>query len=214
MLYLFSGDDTKKRNTSCEAFLKTFQGAEMFTITKNDFDLLQIRNFHSGTNLFAAKTAVIFRDILENEELASTILAELPAMGESGNTFIFVERKLLKPALDAFKKARAELNVFELPKQKKEKYDNFLVANALAARDKFNCWLHFRRAVDLGVSLDELSGVMFWKVKDMLLRRNFGKWQEEELKILAARLSCLLPLARKAGPEAESAMEQFLLEVF
>ena len=38
--------------------------------------------------------------------------------------------------LDKFKKARAEINVFELPKEKKEKFDNFLIANAFSSKDK------------------------------------------------------------------------------
>ena len=57
-------------------------------------------------------------------------------MGESGNDFVFLEGKLNKPVLDAFKKARAEINVFELPKEKIEKFNNFLLANAFGDKDK------------------------------------------------------------------------------
>jgi len=46
------------------------------------------------------------------------------------------------------KKARAELNVFELPKEKTEKFDNFLVANAFAQKDKQNLWIYFRQAMN------------------------------------------------------------------
>ena len=234
MIYLFSGDDTKKKVFAYEEFLKTLpEGMPVFFINKNDFDPVQIESFYSGASLFAAKSAVVLRDILAEparnasrsdvggDEIQEFILSKLPLLGESQNTFIFIEGKLKKPALDAFKNlsrlpagSRAELNIFELPKAKKEKYDNFLVANAFAARDKFHTWLYFRQAVDLGVSLDELAGVLFWKIKDMLLRQNFSKWKEGELKNFAARISYLLPGARKQGPEAESALEQFLLEAF
>src|SRR3989339_1036663 len=170
MLYLFSGDDAKNKIINYEKFIKSLpKDVEVFRVNRNDFDQVQIESFYSGSSLFSTKSAVVFSGILEYEETREFILEKLELMGKSGNTFVFWEGRLNKPILDTFRKARAELNVFELPKQKKEKYDNFLVANALAARDKFNCWLHFRRAVDLGVSLDELSGVMFWKVKDMLL---------------------------------------------
>src|SRR3989344_4579920 len=219
MIYLFSGDDTKKKLTSYEAFLKSHTKAEketneIFFINKNDFDPVQIESFYSGASLFAALSSVVFHDILADDEASAFLLPRLKDMAESENSFIFLEGKLNKPVLNAFKKARAELDVFEAPKEKKEKFNSFVIANAFAAKDKFNTWLYFRQAVDRGVALDELSGILFWKVKDMLLKRNFAKWKEEELKTLAGRISYLLPEARKKGPEAESAMEQFLLEAF
>jgi hypothetical protein len=135
-------------------------------------------------------------------------------MGNSGNIFVFLEGRLNKPVLDAFRKARAELNVFELPKEKKERFDNFLVANAFANKDKLHTWIYFRQAVDLGVVMEELIGVLFWKIKDMLLRKNFSKFSEEQLKNYVSKISYLLPEARKKGLDAESAFEQFLLEAF
>ncbi|KKU49515.1 MAG: hypothetical protein UX71_C0013G0009 [Parcubacteria group bacterium GW2011_GWA1_47_10] len=219
MIYLFSGDDTKKKLASYEAFLAAHTKAkkeakETFFINKNDFDPMQLESFYSGASLFSAKSAVVFHDILAGEEESEFILPRLKEMAESENSFIFLEGKLGKPVLDAFKKARAELNMFEAPKERKEKFNSFVIANAFAQKDKFNTWLYFRQAVERGVALDELSGILFWKVKDMLLKRSFGKFQEEELKDLAGRLSYLLPQARKKGPEAESALEQFLLEAF
>ena len=169
-------------------------GVEIFFINRNDFNKTQIESFYSGASLFAAKSAVVLRDILAEparnasrsdvggDEIQEVILSKLPPFSQSQKTFIFIEGKLKKPVLDAFKNlsrlpagSRAELNIFELPKAKKEKYDNFLVANAFAARDKFHTWLYFRQAVDLGVSLDELAGVLFCKIKDILLRQNFSK---------------------------------------
>ena len=72
----------------------------------------------------------------------------------------------------------------------------------------------FRQAVDLGVGLEELTGVLFWKAKDMLLKNNFRKLSEKELKNLTSKISYLLPEARQKGIDAEIAFEQFLLEVF
>jgi hypothetical protein len=68
--------------------------------------------------------------------------------------------------------------------------------------------------MDTDVSLEEITGVLFWKIKDMILKKNFGKFKEEQLKTLVSKLSYLLPEARKNGRDAESALEQFLLEAF
>ena len=215
MIYLFSGDDTKEKLASYDKFLAGLpEKAEKFFISRNNFDEGQIESLYSSAGLFSSELAIIFDNILEHEEPREFVLGKLDEMAESRNTFVFLEGKLGKPILDAFKKAYAELNLFELPKEKKEKYNNFLLANDLGAKDKLNLWIHFRQAVNLGVGLEELVGVLFWKGKDMILKRNFGKFKEDELKNFTSKISYLLPEARREGHDAECAFEQFLLESF
>lgn len=215
MLYLFAGDDAKNKILSYEKFLKSVaKGSEVFHINRNNFNRDQIESLYSGAGLFFRKCVVVFSNIFEYEETRDFILEKLVKMAESENDFIFLDSKLNKSILDAFKKVRAELNIFELPKEKKEKFDNFLVANAFAKKDKLNMWIYFRMAMDRGVGMEEIIGVLFWKIKDMILRKNFGKFSESELQKSASHLSYLLPEARKNGLDAESAFEQFLLEAF
>lgn len=215
MIYLFAGDDTKSKHLNYEKFIKSIpEGADIFSVNRNNFNQMQIESYYSGDSLFSKKSVIVFSNILEYEETQDFVLEKLRQMGESENSFIFLESKLNKPILDAFKKARAEINVFELPKEKKEKYDNFLVANAFADKDKLHTWIYFRQAMDVGVSMEEITGVLFWKIKDMILKKNFNKFSEEQLKNFAAKISYLLPQARKEGRDAESAFEQFLLEAF
>lgn len=215
MIYLFSGDDSRNKLLAHERFLKSLpKGASMFPVSRNNFDRIQIESLYSGASLFSPKSIILFESILEYEDNRDFVLGKLKEMGESANSFIFLEGKLLKPVLDAFKKARAEINIFELPKEKKERFDNFLVANAFANKDKLNTWIYFRQAVDAGVAMEELTGVLFWKIKDMLLKNNFSKFKEEQLKTFAARISYLLPEARQNGADAEAAFEEFLLEAF
>ncbi|MBI3888319.1 hypothetical protein HY311_00825 [Candidatus Nomurabacteria bacterium] len=218
MLYLFFGNDSDNKLKAYEKFYKsTAKDAEVFNFSRNNLDKMQIESLYSSSSLFSSKSVVLFSNIFANEvseETRDFILEKLELMGRSENSFIFLDGKLNKPILDAFKKSRAEINVFELPKEKTEKFDNFLLANAFSQKDKLNLWIYFRQAMDLGVGMEELTGVLFWKIKDMILKKNFGKFSEPELKNLAAKLSYLLPEARKSGIDAESAFEQFLLEVF
>jgi len=223
MLYLFSGDDSKNKISSYEKFIKSLPAqtgvspSEIFFISRNDFNPVQIESFYSGSSLFSSLSTIVFQNVLEYEETRIFVLDKLKLMGESNNSFIFLEGKLNKPILDAFKKVepkRLKMNVFELSKKKLEKYDNFLVANAFANKDKLNTWICFRQAMDVGVSMEEIIGVLFWKIKDMLLKKNFSKFKELELENFASRLSYLLPEARKEGRDAESTFEQFLLEAF
>lgn len=223
MIYLFSGDDSKNKILNYEKFIKSLPAQtgisplETFLISRNSFDPVQIESFYSGSSLFSALSAIVFQNIFEHEETRDFLLDKLKKMGESNNSFIFLEGKLNKPILDAFKKVEPEklhINIFELPKAKKEKYDNFLVANAFANRDKLNTWICFRQAMDVGVGMEEIIGVIFWKIKDMLLKRNFSKFSEEQLNNFTSRISYLLPEARKRAEDAEAAFEQFLLEAF
>lgn len=215
MIYLFTGDDAKNKLRSYEKFMATTsKGIETFFISRNDFNKAQIESLYSGAGLFFSKSITTFSDILENEETREFILEKLNLMGDSLNDFVFLESKLTKPVLDAFKKARAEINVFELPKEKKEKFNNFLLANAFGQKDKLNLWIYFRQAMDLGVGMEELIGVLFWKVKDMILKKDFSKFKENQLKDFASKISYLLPEARSSGKDAEASFERFLLEIF
>lgn len=218
MIYLFTGDDSKNKLSAYEKFIKSIpSGTEKFFINRNAFNPIQVESFYSGQGLFSAKSAIIFSDSLESAETRDFILKKLEFMADSDNSFIFSERKLNKPVLDAFKKIKskeAQINIFELPKEKKEKFDNFLLANAFGQKDKLNLWIYYRQAVDKGVGLEELIGVLFWKAKDMFLKGNFGKFSPEQVKNLTKKLPYLLPEARKNGKDAEIAFEQFLLEAF
>ena len=64
------------------------------------------------------------------------------------------------------------------------------------------------------MALEELAGVLFWKTKDMILKKDFRKYTSSELENFAGKLSYLLPEARKDGKDAESVFEQFLLDAF
>lgn len=218
MLYLFSGDDTKSKLLAYEKFIASLgPGTEIFSIGRNNFDHGQIENLYSGAGLFFERCAVVLSGVLEAEPMRDFILKKLAPMAQSANYFIFLEGKLGKPIADAFKKAKAKSEVFELPKErkrKKEKFNSFLLANAFEQKDRLNLWIYYRTALDKGVALEELAGVLFWKIKDMILKNNFRRFSAIELKNFASRLSYLLPQARRRGEDAEIAFERFLLEIF
>jgi len=205
MIYLFTGDDTTKKLAAYEKFVASFPASvETFVINKNEFDPVQLWSLYSGSGL----------NIFEFENARDFILGKLTSMQSSENSFVFLEGKLNKSLVDAFTKVGAKVNIFELPKAKKEKFNNFLLATAFEQKDKLNLWIYYRQAVDLGVGLEELTGVLFWKMKDMILKKNFRKFSEAELKTTASKLSYLLPEAREKGNDAEIVFERFLLGTF
>ncbi|MFA7285647.1 MAG: hypothetical protein WC011_02260 [Candidatus Paceibacterota bacterium] len=213
MIYLFAGDDAQNKIKQYEAFLKSFGTLPVISISKNNFNKMEIESLYSGSSLFDAQSVVVFLNILDNKDNATFILDNLDLFQASNNIFIFSEGKLLKPVLNEFEKVKATINIFELRKEQKEKFNNFLLADAFALKDKIKLWLYYRQAVDLGVGLEELTGVLFWKVKDMILKKNFSKYTEKDLQDIANKISYLLPEARRKGKDAEIVFERFLLEV-
>lgn len=215
MIYLFAGDDTNKKLKAIETFLRgEGKGLETFSIGKSDFDRMQIESFYSGSGLFSSKSLVILSGILDKEDDREFVIDNLPKMAESSNIFVFSEGKLKKAVLDAFKKARAEINVFEQSTLKKESFNSFLLANALGDRNKLQLWIYFRQAMQNGVMMEALLGILHWKMKDMILKKSFQKFTERELQKLDMKLSYLLPEARKNRQDDEAVFEKFLLEAF
>ncbi|HPS21459.1 MAG TPA: hypothetical protein PLO44_01480 [Candidatus Paceibacterota bacterium] len=214
MIYLFAGDDAKTKRKTYEDFIDSIskKEADIFFIGKNDFTPIQIESFYSGNSLFSSKSFVFFENIFERQEFEDFILEKLDLIKDSSNDFVFLEGKLDKKTIDAFKKVRTELSIFELPKEKREKFNSFLLADAFADRDKLKLWIYFRQAMDLDVVMEELVGILFWKAKDMILKNNFRKFKLEELQKFCEKISYLLPEARKRGLDDEAVFEQFLLE--
>lgn len=216
MIYLFSGDDAIRKIKSYEDFLNSISSTteELFIINKNDFTKEQVEALHGGAGLFFKKCTVVFVNIFESTEAKEFLLSNLKSLQGSANDFVFLEGKLPKSILDIFRNHETKIKNFDLTHAQKEKFNNFLLANAFGSRDKFSLWLYFRQAIDKGVGMEELVGVLFWKIKDMLLKRNFAKWQETELQKISTKLAYLLPEARKKGRDDEAVFEAFLLEAF
>src|SRR3989338_4005634 len=114
MIYIVTGDDTKNKLSNYEKFIKSLpKEQEVFSISRNNFDPMQIESLYSGSGLFFAKSVTIFSNIFEYEDTRDFVLEKLLLMGQSDNSFIFLEGKLNKPILDAFKKVepkRVQMN--------------------------------------------------------------------------------------------------------
>ena len=215
MIYLFTGDDFEKKKKALDVFLRpTKSGIETIFIDKQDFSPMHLESLYSGESLFASETRVVLIGVLDREESRNFILDHLPEMASSKNTFIFSDGKLKKPILDAFKKSRAEINVFERVLEKKESFNNFLLANALGDRNKLQLWIYFRTAIESGAMMEALLGILHWKLKDMILKKNFQKFTEAELQSMDRKMSYLLPEARRERKDDEAVFEKFLLEAF
>ena len=141
MIYLFSGPGEKRQPAYLKLLGNLPKGTEIFRVEKSNWNPLEMERFYTSSGLFFDKIAVILSEVLENPEAKNFIIEKLSEIGESKNSFIFLESKLPKAIIDAFKSARAQIEVFER-EEPEEKYDNFLLAGALGKKDSAGSTVH------------------------------------------------------------------------
>src|SRR3989344_1276952 len=161
MIVLFAGNDALQKHVASEKFLTSLpRDTEVFNLGRGDWNSAQIESLYSGSGLFWKSSAVVFSNILDATEAREFLFPRLDKLQESQNYFVFLEGKLAKAVLDIFKKARAEVEVFEKQESKEERFNSFLLANALGQKSKLDLWILYRQAIMAGVSLEELAGVL------------------------------------------------------
>ena len=215
MLSLFYGNDFEKRKIAREReifdFKKKFSNFEILIITDTKADPFLIESLSFGGGLFDKKFLVLLEYTLENEEFCNFILPKLKILQESNNAFLFLERSLVKENLKNFIKIGAKIEEFSLPKT--EKKDNvFLVANAIEQRNKKNAWLLFNKLLKNGVAGEKILGILFWKIKDMIVKKKFRNFSEIELKQLSSKFTQAFHEGHRGGRKIEDGIEKIILE--
>ena len=174
--------------------------------------LQNINEMILANSLFEPAQIYVLDSALADEgvEFYSTVLDNIKNMASSANVFIFVEEHLNKPILAKIEKVAEKVFSFEKIKKIKERFNTFALADALGARDRKNLWVLYQKALEHEAP-EAISGVLFWKLKDMASKGN-AKYKKEELNNLAVELGALLPEARRKNLDSEVALEKFILK--
>src|SRR3989344_645575 len=88
-------------------------------------------------------------------------------LAQSPHTFVFDEEKLPVKIARALEEAGAKTELLEKP-EKKEEFNVFGLADALAKRDRKTLWLLLIKALRTGLAPENIAGVLAWKVSTML----------------------------------------------
>ena len=105
----------------------------------------------------------------------------------------------------------AKIEKFEEPVVKQTpKINIFNLADAFSNKDKMGAWVIYRQAISLGVSPEEICGVLFWKVKNMMMNnaKNFSKI---ELQNLSSKLTDIYHNSHSGNIDFTIALEEFIL---
>lgn len=206
MIYILLGNDAKKKN----AYLKKLVGGNQpIFISNTDATKEKFFEYAGSVSLFGFSPSVVAENILKDENIKFSA-KEILILKESKTTFIFLEEKLNAPILKEYKKSGIIEEFDNLVVKKVPKMNVFDIAQAFSRRDKIGTWVLYREAVSLGISPEEISGIIFWKIKTMLLSGN-GFFSKEELKSNSSNLVDLYHKSHKGECDFTIGLEQFIL---
>ena len=60
----------------------------LISISKNNFNKMEIESLYSGSSLFDSQSVVVFSNILDNQDISLFLIDKLDLLQESNNIFI------------------------------------------------------------------------------------------------------------------------------
>lgn len=206
MIHILVGGDTKSKSI----YIKELTGkSEVFFIPTNELSKDILMSYSNNISLFDESPSIILENIL-NEDTLLFSQEELMSLKESKTIFIIKEDKLLVPFQKKYKKY-GDIKIFEEKKvSATSKFNIFSLTDAFANRDKIKTWILFNDAVLSGIEGEAIAGVLFWKIKTMILNgtRFFNK---EELKYQSSNIVSLYHKAHRGDSDFNISLEQFIL---
>ncbi len=239
MLYFLYGEDKDKARAKAtglvETLLKKKPDAAFFKLTDENFSEAHFEEYIGGQGLFENKYIVLADGLFGNKEIKEFVVKRLKDLKESQNIFILREGETDKATLTKIEKNAEKVQEFALANapQKKEEFKIFSLTDAFGRRDRKALWVLYQQAKLANVEDEQIHGILFWQVKNMLVSmqtksaadaglnpfvftkaqgfaRNF---KNEELVKKSAELVELYHDARRGIHELGSAMECFILSI-
>lgn len=188
----------------------------------------------AGTQeLFGGTLCFFFDGAFTTAAARERVVEHARTLAQSPNHFFILETALDAATIKAISKHATHTDIEKTNEAKERSGGFFSVSDALGSRDRKKLWVEIVRAHALGAAPEEIHGVMWWGVKNMLLAREartaqdvglnpfvFNKaksyaanFKGDELQKLADEVSTLLYRARSRNIDAAIALERFALTV-
>ncbi len=206
MIYILSGNDLKNKGIYIKEITKNH---EVFFIENNIITKEFVLNYALGVSLFGEYPILIIESILKNEDIIFSN-DDLQELKESKTIFIFKEDKLLAVDQKKFTKY-AELKVFDSKQINKiEKFNIFSITDAFANKNKILTWTLYIKGIEKGVEPEAIAGVIFWKIKTMILNSS-KSFNKIELKKQLSQIVSIYHKAHRGELDFVVGIEQFIL---
>ncbi len=206
MIYFLVGNDLKSKNE----YIKKISGtSEYIFLTENDISRELLINYSMGASLFGEKSVIVTDNLITKSEISFSS-DDLLALKKSPTIFIFLEDKLLVAEERKFKKyATIEKFVSKEIKTISSK-DVFKIADSFAEQNKIEAWALYSQAIENGISPESIAGILFWKIKTMILNGN-KIFLLNILKKQSSKIVSLHHQAHRGETDFIIGLEQFIL---
>lgn len=168
MIRAFLGDDSVAVRAKAHAFLdkEGAEGAERVTAETYVPGMLLA---YAGTQeLFGPSAPMILDGLDEDGDTQEELLASLEALAESPRLFVLIGHAPNAEAKKAFARAGIEVSAIAAA-ERDTRFNTFLLADALARKDKKALWVLLARAFGAGSEAEEIAGTLFWQLKALRL---------------------------------------------
>lgn len=208
MIYICVGNNAQKRK---EFISKITNNRDYISLTPKSFSKEILLSYAQEVSLFGGFPIINIENVLlENEPML--LDEDLAILKKSETIFVFIEDKLLVSEENKYKKYAEKIERFEEKIIKtKPKNTPFAIADAFARKDKIGAWVLYIKAIDSGMEPEGIAGMLFWKIKNMIL---FGSkiFKKEQLKIFSSEIISLYHKAHNGEIDFYIGLEQFILK--
>lgn len=230
MLYTYFGTSIGEvRQKALDHVRKSAEaGATITTITTDTYVPGMLSDCTQAASLFLEKQIFLIDTPSEKQDVFTDVLDNLELLKESEHEFVIIEDTLNAAAKKKFGSCG---EMCELQGEKKETFNTFSLTDALLLKDKKTLWLKLTEAVQAGVSLEEIVGVLFWQIKILRLveksksadeagqkpfvyqkaQRALAKFKPGELSELSRGLLKLYHDGHMGKADMRNALEQWVL---
>lgn len=216
MIYFYYGTDIDKSRTKSHELIESLRkkkpDASFFKMNTETWSESKLQEYIGSQGLFSNKYIVFLDRLCEKKDVKDEFVGRLKEISESENIFIILEGKLDKATSGKIEKKAEKTVLADLSeKPAKAEYGAFALADAFGRRDKKSAWMLYRKAIDAGEAPEALHGMIFWKVKTMLLSGYTGEWKKEELLEVMEKLVDVYHESRRGKHELETGVEALIL---
>ncbi|ETB64108.1 TPA: hypothetical protein DIC38_00685 [Candidatus Nomurabacteria bacterium] len=204
MIYVLVGGEIKERNIFLNKNIKKGLTPIFLDVLNKEVILNEALSvsFFENDNFFIIDNIISEGKILFDDE-------DLKIINDSEKLFVFKEDKITAVNEKKFKKF-SKIEFFENKVIKLKKDNTFLIAEYFGFNNKLKTWIIYRSLIDGGIEPEAISGILFWKIKAMLL---YGTkfFTKDILKKMSSSLVSIYHEAHRGESDMTISLEKFIL---
>lgn len=182
MLYFIYGKDYIKARKKLHELLdwakKKRPEAELFRLTTENWSESQLDELLVSQGLFDSKYTIVLDSLFEKKDIKEYVVGKLQEISESEQLFFILESSVDAATLKKIEKHAKQIQEFTVTEEKKFEPNIFAITNGLLERDRKKLWTDYFESIKKGGVPEEIHGIFFWQVKNMIIASRSGSQAE------------------------------------